>query len=240
MSTIHISAKVGEIAKVVIMPGDPLRAKHYANQFLENPKLINEVRGMLGYTGKLKGTNKEITVMGHGMGLDSIGIYSFELYSHFNVDTIIRFGSCGSYDENIEVGDLIVAEKSFTESNYGIAYGETKDTINANSSIVKIAHNIYKNKFKDLNVVFTTVNSSMWFYKTHNIIEPSEYLKRGISVVEMESYALYSIANSLGKNALTILTVSDNLITKKEMTSEQREKNFTNMFNYLNEILKEL
>ncbi len=240
MSTIHISAKKEEVAKIVIMPGDPMRAKHYSEQYLENPKLINKVRGMLGYTGKLKGTNKEITVMGHGMGLDSIGIYSFELYNHFNVDTIIRFGSCGAYDESINLGDLIVAEKSFTESNYGLAYGEERDTIEATPSIVNVAREVFENKFKNLNVIFTTVNSSMWFYKTHNIVEPSDYLKKGISVVEMESYALYSIANVLKKNALTILTVSDNLITKKEMSSEQREKNFTNMFDYLNEILKEL
>lgn len=239
MSTPHIQANKNEIAKIVLMPGDPQRAKYFALKFLKNPKLINEIRGMLGYTGTYNG--KEITVIGHGMGLDSIGIYSYELYTEYDVDTIIRFGSCGSYNENINVWDVIIGEKAYSESNYGKGFGfEDINTIDASAKLVNLAKSISK-KIDLKNKVFsTTINSSMWFYKTHYIDEPKEFVKKGIDVVEMEGYALYSIAKSLKKNALVLLTVSDHIVKKEFTSSEERRIGFDDMFKLLLGIVEEM
>lgn len=239
MSTPHIGAKKSEIAKIVLMPGDPLRAKIFVENFMPDAKLITNVRGMLGYTGTYK--DKQITVMGHGMGMESIGIYAFELYSEYEVDTIIRFGSCGSYNENINVWDVIIAEKAYSQSNYGDGFGFSGiDTISANQDLVDIAKKVSE-KFETKNkIINTTVNSSMWFYKTHNIDIPEDFVKKGIDVVEMEAYALYAIANSLNKKALTLLTVSDHIAKKEYTTSEERRVGFTEMFKILLKIVEEL
>ncbi len=240
MSTPHISANKGDIAKIVVMPGDPLRAKLFAETHMENYKQINNVRGMLGFTGTING--KEVTVMGHGMGLESIGIYSFELYDQFDVETIIRFGSCGSYNPEVNLWDVIVAEKAYTESNFGTGYGfEGVDTLEATKSLVDLANTsaakVGLNKGKLVN---TTVNSSMWFYKTHNQDQPNEFAAKGIDVVEMEAYALYAIAKSLGKQALTLLTVSDHIVKEQFATPEERQTGFNDMFNILTEIINNL
>ncbi len=238
MSTPHIEANKKDIAKIVLMPGDPLRAKLFAETYLKNYKQINSVRGMLGFTGTYK--NKEITVMGHGMGLDSIGIYSYELYTEYNVETIIRFGSCGSYNEDINIFDIIIADKAYTKSNYGEGFGFYKDTIGATPSLIKIANKVVKDYKTEKKVFNTTVNSSMWFYKTDNIDVPKEFVKKGIDVVEMEAFALYSIAKSLNKNALTLLTVSDHLVKNEFTSSEERRTGFKDMFNILLKITEEL
>ncbi len=238
MSTPHIEANKKDIAKIVLMPGDPLRAKLFAETYLKNYKQINSVRGMLGFTGTYK--NKEITVMGHGMGLDSIGIYSYELYTEYNVETIIRFGSCGSYNEDINIFDIIIADKAYTKSNYGEGFGFYKDTIGATPSLIKIANKVAKDYKTEKKVFNTTVNSSMWFYKTDNIDVPKEFVKKGIDVVEMEAFALYSIAKSLNKNALTLLTVSDHLVKNEFTSSEERRTGFKDMFNILLKITEEL
>jgi purine-nucleoside phosphorylase len=135
MPTPHIEAKKQDIAKIVLMPGDPLRAKLFAKKYLKKVKKINNVRGMLGFTGFYK--NKKVTVMGHGMGLDSIGIYAFELFKFYDVDKIIRFGSCGTYNKELDILDIVIAKKAFTESNYGLGFGVKNKIVDAtvNSSM---------------------------------------------------------------------------------------------------------
>lgn len=238
MATPHIGAEKGQIAKTVLMPGDPLRAKLFAETFLENPVLINEVRGMLGYTGTYKG--KEVTVMGHGMGLDSIGIYSYELYTEFDVDTIIRFGSCGSYNNDVNIFDIIIGSKAYSKSNYGEGFGVNTDTIEATPELVELAHKVADSYETDKRIVDTTINSSMWFYKTHNVDVPADFVAKGIDVVEMEGYALYSIAKSLGKKALVLLTVSDHVAKHEYTTAEERRTGFTDMFKIMLGMVEEL
>ncbi|NQX83360.1 MAG: purine-nucleoside phosphorylase [Mycoplasmataceae bacterium] len=229
MSTPHIAANKDEIAKIVLMPGDPLRAKIFVENYIPDAKLITDIRGMLGYTGTYK--DKKITVMGHGMGLDSIGIYAFELYSEYDVETIIRFGSCGSYNLDINIWDIIIAEKSYSKSNYGEGFGFSGvDTLEADPGLVKIAQDVSKKHKTNKKILTTTVNSSMWFYKTHNIDVPKDFVKKGIDVVEMEGYALYAIAKSLGKKAIVLLTVSDHVAKHEYTTSNERKTGFTDMF----------
>jgi len=156
MATPHISAEKNQIAKIVLMAGDPLRAKKFAETYLENIELVNEVRNMLAFTGTIDG--KRVTVMGHGMGLESIGIYAFELYEQYEVDTIIRFGSCGSYNPEVNLGDLIIAEKTYTESNFGIAYGETSNLITAKNHLLDLTKKVDAKGFTPR---YSTVDSSI-------------------------------------------------------------------------------
>lgn len=230
--TAHNEAKKEEIAKIVLMAGDPLRAKKFAIEYLKNYKLVNSVRGMLTFTGYIN--NTKVTVMGHGMGMESIGIYAYELYKFYDVDVIIRFGSCGSYIKEINLFDLIIADQAYTESNYGLGFNkEKKDTINASSDLVLQA----KKASEELNLIKKTkigkIHSSMWFYTEGYDKGISNYTKSGVIAVEMESYALYLIAKTLNKKALTILTVSDNLITKQETTAFERQEGFIDMFKLL-------
>jgi len=238
MATPHIEANKKDIAKIVLMPGDPLRAKLFVETYLKDYKQINSVRGMLGYTGKYNG--KEITVMGHGMGLDSIGIYSYELYKEYDVETIIRFGSCGSYNKDINIFDIIIADKAYSKSNYGEGFGVYKDTIDATNSLVNIANKVSKDFKTNKKIINTTVNSSMWFYKTDNIDVPKDFVKKGIDVVEMEAYALYSIAKALNKKALVLLTVSDHIVKEEFTTSEERRVGFKDMFNLMLKIVEKI
>lgn len=238
MATPHISAEKGQIAKIVLMPGDPLRAKLFAETYLEDIKQINETRGMLGFTGTYKG--KEITVMGHGMGLDSIGIYSYELYTEYEVETIIRFGSAGSYNNDINVFDIIIGSKAYTKSNYGEGFGHDSDTIEATPELVELANKVASEYETSRRVVDTTINSSMWFYKTHNVDVPAEFVAKGIDVVEMEGYALYAIAKALGKKALVLLTVSDHVVKHEYTTAEQRRTEFKDMFQIMLNMVEQL
>lgn len=239
MPTPHIGAQKGDIAKIVLMPGDPLRAKLFSETYLKDTKIINEVRGMLGYTGTYNGI--EITVMGHGMGLESSGIYVYELYTYYEVDIIIRFGSCGSYNEDINVMDIIIGEKGFTQSNYGSGYGfEGIDTISADKDLLKIAKKISQAHPTKRKVVTTTVNSSMWFYKTHNHDDPKYFVDKGIDVVDMEAYAIYAIAKSLSKKALVLLTVSDHIVKGDSLSSDERRTAFNDMFEIILGIVEEL
>ncbi len=239
MATPHISANKEDIAKIVVMPGDPLRAKLFAETHMENFRQINNVRGMLGFTGTING--KEVTVMGHGMGLDSIGIYAFELYDQYEVETIIRFGSCGSYNDDVNIWDIIIADKAYTKSNYGEGFGFAgQDTIGATPELIELANDVSKDMETKGQVLNTTVNSSMWFYKTHNVDVPADFVAKGIDVVEMEAYALYAIASSLGKKALTILTVSDHVAKHEYTTSEERQTGFLDMFNILKGMIERL
>ena len=222
--TPHIGARYGQIAETVIMAGDPLRAKFMAENFLEKPELFNEVRGMLGYTGTYNG--KRVSVMGHGMGIPSIGIYSYELFNFYGVQTIIRVGSAGAYDKDLKLGDLILAMGASTNSNYGAQY-DLPGTFApvADFGLLRKAAETCEQKgyrFKVGNVLSSDV-----FYS--DTPQADKWIKMGVIAVEMEASALYMNAARCGKKALTICTISDNVITGEETTSEQRRTTFTKM-----------
>ena len=232
--TPHISANVGEIAKTVIMPGDPLRVKYIAENFLDNFKLVSDVRGILAYTGFYKG--KEVTVMASGMGCPSMGIYSYELFKFYNVENIIRIGSCGSYIKDLNLFDLVLVDECYSNSNYA-KYQNGSDLNILSSS--KELNDIIINKAHELefNVRIGCVYCSDVFYSDvedkKKIIEEYNCL-----ATEMESFALFHNANVLGKKATCVLTVSDNLVTGAKASPKERETGFNNMINLvLNSIL---
>lgn len=225
MPTPHINAKKGDIAKTVLMPGDPLRAKFIAEEFLENIKLVNSIRGMLGYTGTYKG--KEVSVMASGMGMPSIGIYSTELFSEYEVDNIIRVGSCGSYNEDIDIYEVILATSAYSETTFDdVSGGENIDVVNSSEELNKKIESSAKNL--NINLHKGCVHTTDVFYKEKNNFE-DVVEKYNCLAVEMESFALFYIANKFNKNATALLTVSDSLVTKKQTSSEEREKNFVDM-----------
>ena len=222
--TPHIGAKLGDIAKTVIMAGDPLRAKLMAERYLENPVLFNNVRGMLGYTGKHNG--KEVSVMGHGMGIPSIGIYTYELFNFYGVETIIRVGSCGSRQMYVNLGDLVIAQGSCTDSSYAQQY-------NLNGTFAPIA---------DFDLCRRAADACEKFgYKYHvgNVFSADSFYcederkanwtKMGVLADEMEAPALYMNASRLAKKALVICTVSDHILTGEATTAEERQNTFTKM-----------
>ena len=222
--TPHIGAQMGEIAKTVIMAGDPLRAKFMADKFLENPVQFNNVRSMLGFTGTHNG--KRVSVMGHGMGIPSIGIYTYELFNFYDVDTIIRVGSAGSINKDLLVGDLCIAMGACTNSNYGIQY-ELPGTYApiANFDLLRGAANACEKfgyRYKVGNVV-----SSDTFYteNAHN----DKWMNMGVLAIEMEASALYMNAARAGKRALAILTISDHILTGEATSAEDRQTTFTHM-----------
>lgn len=224
MPTPHIEALKEEIAETVIMPGDPMRAKFIADTYLENVTCINDVRGMLGYTGFYKG--KRLTVMGSGMGAPSMGIYSYELYKFYDVKEILRIGSCGSIVSNLNLFDLVLVEGSFSDSAYARVQNGSTDTIlyaskEFNQKIEEKAKN------KGINIVKGNIYSTDVFYKEH--ADYNAALQNNCLAVEMESFALFHNARVLGKKAACILTVSDSLVTKEQTTSEEREKQFKMM-----------
>ena len=225
MATVHNQADKSDFAKTVLMPGDPLRAKYIAENFLENVKLVNEVRGMLGYTGTYRG--RPISVMGSGMGMPSIGIYSYELFAYYNVENIIRIGSCGGYSEKVHVRDVILAQGACTNSNFAAQY-------QLNGSFAPIADFGLLMKSKqiadDLKIPVAVGNvfSSDVFY-TASGEAWKQWADMGVLAVEMEAAALYMNAARLGKKALCILTVSDHFVHEEATTSEEREKTFTDM-----------
>lgn len=231
MPTVHISAKKEDISKVVLMPGDPLRAKFIAETYLKDAKLVSSVRNMFAYTGLYK--NKKITVMASGMGNASMGIYSYELYKDYDVDTIIRIGTCGSYKDYINVFDLILVDNSFSNSTY--AYNLNKYNLNNISSSDNI-NNIIEETASEQNIDIIKGN----IYNTDNFYNTNDdILKKQCLGVEMETFALFANANELEKNAATILTVSDNLVNKQEISSEEREKHTIKMIELaLESILK--
>ena len=221
--TPHIEAKKNEIAKTVIMPGDPLRAKYIAENFLDNYKLVNTVRGMYAYTGTYKGKN--VTVMASGMGMPSMGIYSYELFKFYDVDNIIRIGSAGAYTADLKLYDTVLVSASYSTSKYAYSQNGCEDTIikpseSLNNKIIKHANNI--------NLIIGTVHSSDVFYSEINNIDDLVQ-NHGCIAVEMESFALFHNAKVLGKNAACLLTISDNVITHEETTSKERETAFNDM-----------
>lgn len=228
---IHCNAKKEDIAKTVLMPGDPLRAKYIAENFLENARLVNTVRNMLAYTGTYKG--KEITVFSHGMGMASMGIYCYELYKFYDVENIIRIGSCGSFKEDVHLRDIIIVQGACTDSNYAHQY-ELPGTYSAISDYSLLEKAVEKAKEKNLTYHVGNVLSSDLFYHADN--KADKWIKMGCLATEMESYALFANAAYAGKKALTLLTVSDSLVTSEETTAEEREKTFTAMMEVALEI----
>lgn len=223
--SVHIGAKPGDIAEVVLMPGDPLRAKYIAENFLEDAVCYTEVRGMYGFTGTYKG--KKVSVQGSGMGIPSIGIYVNELIDQYGAKKIMRIGSCGSFQEEVKIRDVILAMSASTQSSLndvtfkGMTFAPTA-SYSLFSKAVQAAEN--------LNIPFHAGNilSTDIFYND----DPEEWKiwqKHGVLAVEMEAAALYTIAAKKGIEALTILTVSDSFITSEVTTSEEREKTFTQM-----------
>lgn len=225
MPTPHNEALKEDIAKTVIMPGDPLRAKYIAETFLENYKLVNQVRGMYAYTGYYKG--KRITVMAHGMGNPSVGIYSYELFKEYDVDNIIRIGSAGSTTNKVPLRSVILAEKSYSKSNFAlIQNGEKKCVLSGseelNERISKAAKNNNIRLFKSI------VYCSDVFYNETE--DPNVLFEEyGCSAIEMESFALFHNANMLKKKASCILTISNSLITGEELSSKERQNSFNEM-----------
>ncbi len=235
--TAHNKAKLGDIAPIVLMPGDPLRAKFIAETYLTNPKLVNDVRGMLAYTGEYEG--HKVSVMGHGMGIPSIGIYSYELFAFYGVETIIRIGSCGSYTKDCHLGDIIIGKESVSYSRFAEMMDVKVDDnqIEATPSLVELAIDTAKALNQKVHVGI--INSSDVFYGSTNGPKIDKMIANNeILAVEMEAYALYVNAKKLNKNALTILTVSDSLVTHEEMSSEERQTGFKNMMKFALEIVK--
>jgi purine-nucleoside phosphorylase len=229
MSTPHNSAEKGQIAKTVLMPGDPLRAKFIAETYLTNPVEFNRVRGMLGFTGTYQG--RSISVMGSGMGMPSIGIYSYELFSHYGVDSIIRVGSTGGYRDTLKLFDVILVTESYSESTYArYQNGFTGDRILADKGLCdKLRESAAR-----LGIPLTegTIHSGDVFY--HEDPGPEPYWQKVMREqnclgAEMESFALFHNAAVTGKKAACLLTVSDLLGTKLLTTAEEREKSFTKM-----------
>lgn len=226
MSTPHNQANLGDIAKSVLMPGDPLRAKYIAEKYLTDVKLFNTVRNMFGYTGYYKG--KKISIMGSGMGMPSIGIYSYELFSFYGVDNIIRIGSCGAYKDELNLFDVILTEGAYSDSSYAkLAYGYN-EKINYPS---KTLNSWLRDAAKDLGIKVYEglVHSSDVFY-TGPSFNFREFNKdKNCLVVEMEAFSLFANAKFLNKNAACLLTVSDSLVHKVETTAEERQKSFNQM-----------
>ena len=222
--TPHIGAKFGEIAETVIMAGDPLRAKFMAERFLTDPVQFNNVRGMLGYTGTYQG--KRISVMGHGMGIPSIGIYTYELYNFYGVKTIIRVGSAGSINSDLHVGDLCIAMGACTNSNYGSQY-ELPGVYApiADFSLVRGAAEACDRLGYHYKVGNVLSSDTFYSENAHN----DRWMNLGVLAIEMEAVALYMNAARSGNRALVILTISDNLLTGEVTTAEQRQNTFTYM-----------
>lgn len=226
--TPHNSASVGDIADIVIMPGDPKRAKYIAENFLENVVCFNEVRGMLGYTGKYKG--KKVSVMGSGMGIPSMGIYAYELYKFYNVNTIIRIGSCGSYGQRLKLLDTYLVDKVFCEGNFALTLRNSNEHIieasqDINEKIVKTADTL-KIDLKIGNNI--TCECFDWYIDKKKMLSriPKDF---DYETVEMEAYALFNTAKYLDKKAACILTVVDSNTDMKTVSSEDREKSLNDM-----------
>jgi len=226
MTTPHINAKNGDFHKTVLMPGDPLRAKYIAENFLTNAKEVTNVRGMLGFSGEYN--SKKISVMGSGMGIPSISIYAHELYSFYGVENIIRIGSCGGYSKDIDVNDIIIAQGASTNSNF-MSQFHLEGTLAPIADFSLLLKAYKKANELNLDVKVGNVLSSDNFYA-----QGSEGWKKwrdlGVLAVEMETAGLYAVAASLGKKALGMFTVSDHFIyTDKILSSKERETKLNNM-----------
>ncbi len=230
--TPHITAKINDVAKTVLMPGDPLRAKFIAEHYLTEVKCFNEVRNMLGFTGNYKG--KPVSVMGSGMGMPSMGIYSYELFNLYNVEKIIRIGSSGALSEKVKIRDIVIAQAACTNSRYGAQFklpGTFAPIADFDLAVKAYATAMEKN----LSVHVGNILSSDLFYDDAN--SAGAWQKMGVLCTEMETAALYMNAARAGKKALSILTVSDSIFTPETTTAEERETSFTQMMELALEII---
>ena len=219
MATPHNAAQMGDFAKTVLMPGDPLRAKFIADTFLEDAKLVNNVRGIQGYTGTYKGT--PVSVMASGMGMPSIGIYAHELFSQYGVENIIRVGSAGAISDKLKLRDVVAGQGSCTDSNFARQYGRTIASFQLLETAVAAA--------REMGVEMPVGNllSSDVFYDASE--STMKWAKMGVLAVEMESAALYMTAAYLGKRALAICSISDSLVTGEALPAKDRQSTFTTM-----------
>ena len=229
MPTPHNSAKIEDIAKTVLMPGDPLRAKFIAETFLTEPRLVNNVRGVQGYTGTWKGV--PVTVMASGMGIPSIGIYSWELFNFYNVENIIRIGSAGALQDDLKLRDLVAGQAACTNSNYVKNFG-----LGEAASLAPIADFTLLSKAVEaahehgIDIRVGNLLASDTFYAPEGCAKNDEWKRMGVLAVEMESVALYTNAAYAGKRALCICTISDHLYRPEEnMSAEDRQNSFTHM-----------
>ena len=227
--TPHNEAKKEDIAKIVLMPGDPLRAKYIADTFLKDVKLVNSVRNMLGYTGTYKG--KRLTVFASGMGMPSIGIYSYELYKFYDVDTMIRIGSCGAYTEELNLLDTILVDNSYTEGNYAFELtGEEKHIDSSNAEV----NSIIENTAKELDIPYVKGNTLCTDCFDYYVKDVNELIKRfpkdlNIIGAEMEAFALFYNAHYLGKKASCLLSVVDSHYKHEEISAEERQTSLNSM-----------
>lgn len=224
MSTPHNAANKGDIAKTVLLPGDPLRAKFIAENFLEDVVQFNSVRNMFGFTGTYQG--KKVSVMGTGMGCASIGIYTYELIHMYGAENLIRIGSCGGMQESLKLGDIVMAIGASTDTNYAHQY-HLPGTFSAAATYDLLYKAVEEAKKYQFPYVVGNVLSSDIFYNETE--EWRDWAKMGVLAAEMESYALYCNAARAGVRALGIFTVSDSIVNKEELSAEERQTGFTNM-----------
>ena len=229
MSTPHNEAQRGEIAKTVIMPGDPLRAKYIVENFFDDYKLVNQVRGMYAFTGTYKG--KELTVMAHGMGMPSVGIYSYELFKYYDVENIIRIGSCGSYSPDLKLFDIILSENVFSESNYALTLNnEDCHIISASNKL----NSIIEDTAKEISINITKGNTVCTDCFDLYMTDVNQFLSRipdsfNPLSAEMEAFALFYNAKLLNKNASCLMSVVDSKYIKEVATAEERQTGLNNM-----------
>ena len=224
MPTVHIEAQKEDIAPRVLMPGDPNRAHYIAYKYLENPRLVNKVRGELAYTGTYKG--ESVTIFSSGMGIPSMGIYSYELFNDYDVESIIRIGTAGSYSEDLKVYDIVLADSSYSLTSFDEESGpENTEIINSSPELNSLIMNTARIRGIDLKV--GRVHTSEAFYTESK--DFSRYTDMGCLAVEMETYALLYNATKFMKKATALVTISDNLVTHEEIDSEAREKKLDEM-----------
>ena len=227
MATLHTNASKGQLAKVVIMPGDPVRANNIANEFLHDVEVVSDVRGIAIYTGYTK-NGKRISVMASGMGQPSIGIYSYELYAHLDVELIIRVGTAGSFNPSIHVKDVLISERAHTRSNFAYQL-DRKDVFDCDASIDAV--NVAKEYAKQLDrhvVCGTTYTNDAFYGETERM--RNIWAKKGYIGVEMEAFALYYTAQKLNKKALCLLTVSNHFINDEpSLTQKEKQLSMRNM-----------
>ena len=227
MATPHIEAKEEDIAPIVLLPGDPLRAKYIAQNYLDNYRIVNKVRNMYFYTGYYKG--KKITIASSGMGIPSMGIYAYELFKFYNVKKIIRLGSCGAYSEDLNLLDIIMVDKSYTESNF--SYELNNEKVNVSSSSEELNKMLLDSANKlgiKLNIgnVMST-DCFDWYVKDINVL--LSRLPKDVIAAEMESFALFYLAKMFNREASCLLTVVDSHYKKEELTGEERESKLDKM-----------
>ena len=233
MATLHNGAQPGDFAPTVLMPGDPLRSKFIADTYLENARLVNNVRGVQGYTGEYKG--KPVSVMASGMGMPSIGIYSYELYNFLGVENIIRVGSAGMISPRLKIRSIVAGMSAYTNSNYGAQFG-FNGNLGPCCSYELLEKAVAAGRKMGHEIVVGPVYSTDTFYDA-SVVKPATVLKDlGVLCIEMEAYALYLNAARAGKNALSLLTISDNVFTGESLSPQEVRETFTQMMEIALEI----